>query len=453
MPAAPADGNLLAHSEDARPRLLSAALIAVGAGAAASVFALQPLLGFAAILALALVVGVSLLGVSVVALSLAILVYSPETLSALPLFGRPELPKAVIALALVYAACKRGIDAPRGLPVLLYGFAGLATFAFGHPADGLGLTQMVSSLVTLTLGWFAFCIRWDFRRDRQVLMAITLLPSLSLLAALPLSALGYTTIWFTNAEGGIPRLQGASIAAQLALMAVVAVGTALMWRRVSPGRWPTIALALNTAIAVATVTRGAMIALVILAVPHVLRFCRDVLHGRRSVAALAGGAVAAAGALGAVFYIVSQRSYARFYVPGQGYIGDDSSGRFDEWGSLIQAGLEQPVFGHGIGAGPVLGARTEGFLNQHQEYLRLLMESGFVGGGLVLAAMLIVTVGAARATAPVVRPEVIASLAALFVYAITDNPFSSPPALVPWLIGVAIFTRVPVWPAPAVARR
>ena len=59
-------------------------------------------------------------------------------------------------------------------------------------------------------------------------------------------------------------------------------------------------------------------------------------------------------------------------------------------------------------------------------------------GGLVLLALLVVLgVTVARASRHM-RPEVAAFVAALLVYALTDNPFSIPSAIVPWMIAIGM---------------
>lgn len=401
-------------------------------------FALEPPVGLGlTFLALGVVAWICL-PVSSVAMGLLVLCYAPEEFGQVAVLGRPEIPKLVLLVALAVAAWQRGIVPLRALPVVAYLVAAVATHTFGHPTHGLTPIQALSSLVTLSLGWLAFAVAWDFRRDRQVLVVIMALPALCIAAGVALAAIGYTTVFSPDVAGGIPRLQGAAIPAQLALMAVAAVGTGCLWRRYERSLFLDAAIAANVAIAVLTVTRGAIVAMAILAVPFAARFVRGVWAGRRPVWQLVVTAIGGCLALVAVALLVSRRAFERYYVPGQGYVGDSSSGRTEEWAELVSKALEQPLLGHGIGAGPVLGDASKGFLNQHNEYLRLFLEAGLLGGGLVLLALLVVLgVTVARASRHM-RPEVAAFVAALLVYALTDNPFSIPSAIVPWMIAIGM---------------
>jgi O-antigen ligase len=94
-----------------------------------------------------------------------------------------------------------------------------------------------------------------------------------------------------------------------------------------------------------------------------------------------------------------QRNAGGRYYAGVGTFQDPTSGRSDAWKETYAIAKQSPLFGHGLGAGPITKIQEGGFLAQHNEYLRLFLEGGYVGGGLVLLAMVLV-VGACIARAP-----------------------------------------------------
>jgi O-antigen ligase len=158
---------------------------------------------------------------------------------------------------------------------------------------------------------------------------------------------------------------------------------------------------LNALILALTLTRGASVALAFAAIVPVLRFAlapMPVWPGR-AIARL--GLVLALAAVVAVALVprFEERNAGGRYYAGVGTFQDPTSGRKDAWKEIYAIAEQSPLFGHGLGAGPITKIAEKGFLAQHNEYLRLFLEGGYVGGGLVLLAIVLV-VGMCIARAP-----------------------------------------------------
>jgi O-antigen ligase len=383
---------------------------------------------YTAIAAVGLVFAGLVLNVPATVLSAALLAlaFSPEYLGpAAGVLNRPELQKALLYAALVPIALVRGLRPPLSLPLAAYPVAALLSVAFGTLTTGLTPSQMVSSFATLGIGWFALAIRWNWVRDLRYLKMVAVLPLASLAFGVLLEAAGIHGL--VSHAGGVVRLQGASIAAQLALTAFIASVTSyVLHRQFAWGPAPYL-LCVNALILIATVSRGAMIALALVMTIPLMRFLFEPLARRPRVAVLRIAAAVLVGiTLVAAFGPkVAARTDKGYYIPGQGFQSDKTSGRSEAWDQFYAIAKREPLFGHGLGSGPITKIRQEGFKAQHNEYLRLYLESGYVGGILVLLSIIIVVARAIRAAPRRIRVDLTIAVLAVAVFSATDNTLTS----------------------------
>jgi O-antigen ligase len=289
------------------------------------------------------------------------------------------------------------------------------------------------------LGWAFVCVAWDWDRDQVYLKLIVALPLLSLLVAVPLIPLGWSLFQDTSP----PRLQGAQIAATLGGLSVASVTSAIvLWRRAA---WrPAIPLGMAAAVCcVTTLGRGAIIAMIMASSPAVVRFLRD--RWRRLSAEtylkvfLGTMVVVGAFVLFAVPALNERTENAVSYNTQTKTIEKSAgSGRTQAWKNYYKLAEENLAFGRGMGSGPHIKIADGGFQSQHNEYLRLLLELGYVGGLLVLASMIYVLVRLIKSTPAVVRPESIMLAIALAIYSFTDNTLTARNLAVPILLTLAI---------------
>jgi O-antigen ligase len=376
--------------------LSAAAVIGVAAaGAPAAGAVLAGLLLLAAVIdrAPALVFGAALLA----------LAYSPEQLKpGFWLVNRPELQKGFIYAALLAMALIRGVDPRLALPVVAYLVAAVLSYVHGDLAPGLTEGQMASTFVTLSIGWAALAVKWDWRRDGRYLKVLAWVAPGCVALGVVLQLAGLHSLWREpTAFDSTLRLRGASIAAQLALMAFGSCVAAFVSYRLTRWRPAPYLIVLNAVIVALTVTRGTTIALACAAIWPAVRFVLAPLPGRPWVAAARVSMAVGLVGLAVVALVpkLEERNSAGRYYAGQGTIRDPSSGRTAAWKEFYAIARESPLFGHGLGAGPITKVSEKGFLAQHNEYLRMFLESGYVGGGLLLLAM-VIAIGTCIARAP-----------------------------------------------------
>jgi teichuronic acid biosynthesis protein TuaE len=381
-----------------------AAALAVPAAAVVGVLAVRaPAIAAVAVGLLLLAGAISRAPALVFGCALVALAYTPEHLDpSLSPLNHPELQKGLLLAALLAMALIRGVDLRLTLPIVAYlGMAALS-YLHGDLAPGLDAQQMASTFVTLTLAWIALAVRWDWERDARYLKVLACLAPICVALGVVLDLAGLHSLWKEPTSFDVSwRLRGASIAAQLALMSFSSCVAAYVCHRLVGWRWARYLAPLNAVILALTLTRGTSVALAFAAIVPLLRFALAPMPFRpvRAVARL--GVVLAVVGLVAVALVprFEQRNAGGRYYAGVGTFQDPTSGRSDAWKETYAIAKQSPLFGHGLGAGPITKIQEGGFLAQHNEYLRLFLEGGYVGGGLVLLAMVLV-VGACIARAP-----------------------------------------------------
>jgi teichuronic acid biosynthesis protein TuaE len=378
--------------------LAVAAAAIVGVAAAAA-----PVIAVVLVGALLLFVAITRSPALAFGCSLLLLAYSPEQLGAgFGVIGHPELQKGIIYAALLAMGLIRGVDPRLVLPVAGYLVLAVLAYLHGDLATGLTQSQMASTFVTLTVGWAALAVKWDWRRDGRYLKVLACVAPVCVALGVVLQLAGLHSLWRDpTAFDSTLRLRGASIAAQLALMAFGSASAAYVCHRLTRWRAAPYLMAANAVICALTLTRGTTIALTFAAIVPALRYCLAPLHSRPRVAF---GRIAVALALVGVVVVglvpkLQERNAGGRYYAGYGTFQDPTSGRTDAWKQFYAIAEQSPLFGHGLGSGPITKIQEQGFLAQHNEYLRMFLEGGYVGGGLLLLAM-IVSIGISIARAP-----------------------------------------------------
>lgn len=379
------------------------------------------------------------------AISLLVLGYSPEYLGAAAgVFGQPQLQKGLVYFAALGMGLQRGIR-PRFLivPAAYIAMAVLSKLN-GQLIAGLTLTQMLSSFVTLTVGWTVLAIKWDLREDVRYLKVLACLPLVCLALGLVLQVAGlHPFLEHGTGFDSTTRLEGASGPAQLALTSFIACATASICYRLTRWSLAPVLVVVNATILALTVSRGAAIALGIAMLWPAVRFVvtgaedKRWLRSRVLRAAVVGLAVAAV--VGFAAPQLLNRQSAGDYIQGQGVVYDPTSGRSQAWHEFYVIAEQSPLFGHGLGAGPITKIKEKGFLAQHNEYLRLFLEGGYIGGGLVMLAIVIVIGTCIRLAPRRIRLDLLGLAIGFAILAYTDNTLTSVNLQVPFcmVFGIA----------------
>ena len=426
----------------AAPRWRAAALAVAAAGAVGVGAVRAPGVAAVAVGLMLLAAAISRSPALVFGWALVALSYTPEHLDpSLAPLNHPELQKGLVYAALLAMALVRGIDWRLTLPIVAYVGMAVLSALHGHLAPGLDVKQMASSFVTLTLAWTALAVRWDWERDARYLKVLACLAPICVALGVVLQLAGLHSLWKEPTSFDVSwRLRGASIAAQLALMAFGSCVAAyvchrlLAWR---PARW---LVPLNAVILGLTLTRATSVALAVAAVVPILRFALSPMPWwpGRAIARL--GLVLGLAAVLAVALVprFEERNAGGRYYAGVGTFQDPTSGRKDAWKEIYAIAKQSPLFGHGLGAGPITKIQEGGFLAQHNEYLRLFLEGGYIGGGLVLLAMVLVVSACIARAPPFIRLDLAGVAVAWAGLSYYDNTLTSINLTVPLCLVLGI---------------
>jgi teichuronic acid biosynthesis protein TuaE len=437
----------------AAPLWRTVALAAIAAAVVGLAAVRAPVVG-------AIAVGVLLLGgvisrapALVFGCALLALAYTPEHLGpGLSPLDRPELQKGLLYAALLAMALIRGMDRRLILPVLAYLGLAILSYLHGDLAPGLNASQMASSFITLTLAWTALAVKWDWERDARYLKVLACVAPTCVALGIVLQLAGLHSLWNEPTSFDVSwRLRGASIAAQLALMAFGSCVAAYVCHRLTGWRPARYLVALDALILALTLSRGTAVALGVAAIWPALRFALAPLHLRPGAAVARLGLVVAVAALVALTLVpkLENRNAGGRYYAGVGTFQDPTSGRSDAWKELYAIAKQSPLFGHGLGSGPITKIQEGGFLAQHNEYLRLFLEGGYVGGGLVLLAIVLVIATCIARAPPLIRLDLAGVMVAWAGLSYYDNTLTSINFTVPLclVLGIVASRRraIPSW--------
>ncbi|MDT5079146.1 MAG: hypothetical protein QOJ80_3783 [Mycobacterium sp.] len=309
-------------------------------------------------------------------------------------------------------------------------------------AIDVGAALASRAFIGYSLPWMFLFVDWRGVGVSRGLGFIVKLPLFSVIAGIPLQIVGVSTVFNVEATG-VPRLQGASIPAHLAFLALagLAAGLCLLGLpRVDQNPRTYLWVGLNLVILTATATRGGIgvgVALVFVFIVHSLLVSRSVSSRARKGAWVVSG-------IGIIAMMVAAPELIRRSM-GNSYEGTfNTSGRDQAWDFFYGLASQSPTTGKGLGFATIAVQMyapphvQKQFFAPHNEYIHLLLDGGiFLLVGL-MAIMLVLFYLAARAHRGTVR-WVIATFAVGFMgYSFTDNAFSTPQftVLVVMILGI-----------------
>lgn len=317
---------------------------------------------------------------------------------------------------------------------------------------------LARATATYCVPFLFFFINWRRLNLQKGLEYLAALPLVCLVAGVVLQIAGVKGPWYRaplpgiyQIDEGVPRLQGASIAAHLAMLALVGLVAALSLsalpnhHRVRVHFW----VGLNFVILMATVTRAEIAVGILLVLTYIVvalvRNRMRTLHIRRAIWPIAAVAVLTC-AIAAPALIL--RSTGSRY---QGTF--NTSGRTYAWELLQGFVAENPLTGKGLGFSSIaiklyysdyVSERfADTFRAPHNEYLRFMVDGGvFFALGLflvILAAFVI----AARAQTGAVKALVVMFALGTIALSYVDNTFSAMQFSVPLVMFLCLLAAHP----------
>jgi O-antigen ligase len=354
---------------------------------------------------------------------------------------------AVKAIGISLAICSALRWGPRLDPLNpAWGICAIAVFGTAHGLHrDLGATDSLRSLVGSLAPFAFFFCRTPPAWSAAIIRATAWAPMIAVAGGGVLAAAGIRPLFV---QGGGLRLAGLGHPAFLAGVCLAALYACLITVFRSGRRSDLVLLVANGLILLLTGAR-APLACGAAVTALSLVFVRSAAFPARLRVLLALAAGLAVAVLSAVMLLFDGEltSVRLFHLLAEDAV--NLSGRDLLWPVFEQAAAESPWFGWGIGAGNVIlpsDSRLATMLQTwaaHNEYLRLQVEGGYVGLGLL------VTLFAAwvwRRTAPLRASDRLVmrfAFVALACHAFTDNVLISTPACVLFAFAAAVFASRP----------
>lgn len=372
-----------------------------------------------------------------------------------PLPNGDAAQKVLLVLALVCLAITAGVrwSGVGGAAIAVVTAAGLVSLLnIGGAIDVTGETAMRAA-IGYALPWMFLFVDWRRIGLSRGLAFLGTLPLWCLGAGVVLQIAGITTVLRVDVDSGVPRLQGASIPAHLAMLALIGIAAGLClltMRGVDRNRHTYLWVGLNLVILVGTATRGALVVgliLVLAFVIHALLVNKRVSRRARKAAWLVSGVGAVSMAFAAPELI--RRSMGNSYEG-----GFNTSGRDQAWDFFFGLASQNPYTGRGLGFSTVAVKMylpphvQKEFVAPHNEYIHLVLDGGILLLFGLLAAMVAAFYFAARAQRGTTTWVIAAFGAGTLLYAYIDNAFSTPQFTLLLLIMLGLLTAHPAVSAP-----
>lgn len=374
------------------------------------------------------------------------LVLSPENFVQFSIAGVEvrSLHRALVLAGICLVIMRHGMARSSNAPMLALGGAVALTLLLSDIHPKLTLFQIIKSAFAFAV-LFMF-INVNYRADviPRLLRMIGLLPLVSIAGGILVQLAhiehvngGPWKVLPTEWTTGAMRLSGMNISPYLAYFAFIAFFVNLYEWLDSKKNWLLALAGVNFVIIVMTTTRTPIAAAMLLALSVLIFSGPRVLNLSTKLHIALAGALA----LGTLLVFWWPTIEARFFRVAGSY-GISVTGRDLIWEYFINAFLQNPWFGRGLGTGAVLLiGELEMTTAAHNEYLRLLTDIGIVGTAIFLGAIGWWIRSEIRFLDPGSRVLTLSFVGALALYSFTDNTLTASPVLVAALALTLIFAR------------
>ncbi|MFX3651074.1 MAG: O-antigen ligase family protein [Paenibacillus sp.] len=262
--------------------------------------------------------------------------------------------------------------------------------------------------------------------SQRIIRVLAWLPLFSLAGGYILQLAGILSI--TNLEmSGVTRLQGANIAAHLAMLCFISICVCLI--QIKQGHQVVLYYMLTLAhlvILVQTGTRGPLIALIPIILVYLFDQLKAFIKGKVSaIIPLILFVVAV------TYMVIAQWDNYEMRSESKGLSGRDVA-----WSYFIEKANEYPIFGRGLGSTLVAndGSIFSGFVVPHNEYIRFYYDGGLVGAILLFLSLLLVFRAVYFRLSGMIRLYFAGMIIGFLTYSFFDNTLSTVHLIAPFCI-------------------
>lgn len=290
------------------------------------------------------------------------------------------------------------------------------------------LFESISAIASFTIGIVISRIRWKDEHKSKILLLISFLPLFSVVIGLILWPFGVINFLGRNNTA----LAGAALSTNLSFFGVIGIMASLLFfYKYNKVLFRYIAY-LNFIIVFLTLTRGGILAGFVVIVPDAVKFAKDLIKSlsRKQLVIYTSIALLALIPIGYASILLIQRSF----LDGE-FI---SSGRFEAWPRILEH-VTNMWSGRGYGyLKTVTDPALKYFIAAHNEYLRLYLETGIIGLGLIIIMFVLIFYKPFKVKSNKFKVLYISVLISFLIYSLVDNTLTNFRYWVPFMSFVSV---------------
>lgn len=267
----------------------------------------------------------------------------------------------------------------------------------------------ITAFATFITGLILYTMRLSSKYTIGLLKVITLLPIISIVMGILSFILGLTDFFSRSgtAVGGISLATNLSFFGTLGTLAAV-----ILDKTTHRSRYNVLKI-INFIIVCLTLTRGGILATIIILFPDILSILKRTFISIKSMLLVASGLILGLIPTMLIVKLIEQRSFENGEL--------NTSGRFDAWKNILSL-VNNNLTGNGYGSlktltdNPLLSA----FTAAHNAYIQSYFETGIVGTALFIIILLIVFINTLKSTG-IARKYIVFAILSFLTYSYTDN--------------------------------
>lgn len=344
--------------------------------------------------------------------------------------------KLLILIVTGFGVLKFGLIKKKLILALFFSISVFFSTIFGFLInENFDFARVIVSYFSFIVIFLLFAINFNYQSQKNILLSIALLPILSILIGL-IGFLWNRPPWGIEYTGAF-RLKGGAIAAHLAMLGTVSVYSLLLLIKNNHenNRKYYVLLLLSICIVVLTATRGALIACFIALIPMIFNTLKNLnplkIFGIFSILT------------GLVFYIKKVLDIRNAQVLSSEEF--NASGRLVAWEFFYEKILDYPLWGWGLGAVTKLTENEDennlkAFVVPHNEYIRFVVDLGFIGGVFFLSSLILFIVYMSKFVHYNYKVNYYFMIVSFLIYSSVDNLISTFQYSIPFFLLLNIMT-------------
>lgn len=272
-----------------------------------------------------------------------------------------------------------------------------------------GITDALTAFASFLTGILLFCLKFTISEERKVLKTIAYLPIFSLIIGIPLSFLGLVSYFW---RGGT-ALSAASMSTNLSFFGVISLMALIVLYYETHNSIYNKMKIVNFIIICATLTRGGILAAIIILLPDIINILKIALLKGKYILGIIFSLLLGSYPLYILWNKISERTFTQ--------TGLDTSGRFTAWNIIISLNTNE-LTGMGQGSLKTLtnNPALKAFTAAHNTYIQFYYETGWIGLILLCFIFTFIIIVLMR-YGKIPKMNSLFIMISFFTYAYTDN--------------------------------